>query len=88
VELGAPGANTGEEGQRDGLRSLMEDKILYVITEAKGPLCVQLSGYVEAPVGSMTNLNGIEDQIYVLPCNVKPSIADFLHESTAQTAPA
>lgn len=38
MKLGAPGANTSKEGQRDVLRSFVKDEILCIITKAKRPL--------------------------------------------------
>ena len=43
---------------------------------------------MESPVGPRTYFNGVQDQVYVLPCNVEPSEADVVDQSAALTAPA
>ena len=36
---------------------------------------------------SRANLNGVKDQVFVLPCNIEPSEADVLSQSATFTAP-
>ena len=89
MKLAGPGTNTSEEGQQNILRSFVKDEVLYIINVPNRPLATARSvALLGAPVVKRTNLNDVEDQIYVLPGNVESPKADLLNQSTALTAPA